>query len=65
MFLTNQKKIRKSEIFTTFEKIHRSVINNLKSKETKNQINPHLLYFVNSYFHNYEPSPLILHQHRI
>ena len=28
-------KIRKSEIFTTFEKIHRSFINNLKSEETK------------------------------
>ena len=28
-------KIRKSEIFTTFEKIHRSFINSLKSEETK------------------------------
>ena len=31
-------KIRQSEIFTTFEKIHRSFINNLKSEETKSQI---------------------------
>ena len=30
-----QDKIRKSKIFTTFEKIHRSFINNLKSDETK------------------------------
>ena len=28
-------KIRKSEIFTTFKKIHRSFLNNLKSEETK------------------------------
>ena len=45
-------KIRKSEIFTTFEKIHRSFINNLKSEETKSQIKGHISYFANSYFYN-------------
>ena len=34
-FSIQPHKIRKSEIFTTFEKIHRSFINNLKSEETK------------------------------
>ena len=58
-------KNRKSEIFTTFEKIHRSFINNLKSEETKNQIKAHLSYFANSYFYNYKPSPHILRQHRV
>ena len=37
-FSVQQHKIRKSEIFITFEKIHRSFINNLKSDETKSQI---------------------------
>ena len=58
-------KIRKSEIFTTFEKIHRSFINNLKSEETKSQIKAHLSYLANSYFYNYKPSPHILCQHRV
>ena len=57
-------KIRKSEIFTTFEKIHRSFFNNFKSEETKIQIKVHLLYLANSYF-NYKPSPRILSQHRV
>ena len=56
-------KIRKSKIFTTFEKTHRSFINNLKSEETKNQIKAHLLYLANSYFYNYKPAPRILRQH--
>ena len=58
-------KIRKSEIFTTFKKIHHSFINNLKSEETKRQIKAHLSYIANSYFYNYKPSPRILRQHRV
>ena len=58
-------KIQKSEIFTTFEKIHRSFLNNLKSEETKRQIKAHLSYLANSYFHNYKPSPRILREHRV
>ena len=57
--------IRISEIFTTFEKIHRSFLNNLKSEETKSQIKAHLSYLANSYFYDYKPSPRILRQHRI
>ena len=55
-------KIRKFEILTTFEKIHNSLINNLESEETKNQIRAHLTYLANSYFYNYKPSPRILRQ---
>ena len=64
-FSIQPDKIRKFEIFTTFEKIDRSFINNLKSKETKSQIKAHLLSFANSYFYNCKPSPRILHQHRV
>ena len=53
-------KIRKSEIFTTFEKIHRSFLNNFKSDKIKSQIKAHLSYLTNSYFYNYKPSPRIL-----
>ena len=54
-FSIQPDKIRKSEIFTTFEKIHRSFLNNLKSEETKSQIKAHLSYLANSYFYNYKP----------
>ena len=64
-FSIQPDKIRKSEIFTTFEKIHGCFINNLKSEETKNHIKAHLSYLANSHFYNYEPSPRILRQHRI
>ena len=64
-FSIQPDKIRKSEIFTTFEKIHCSFINNLKSEETKNQIKVHLLYLANSCFYNYKPSPHILCQNCI
>ena len=64
-FSTQPDKIQKSEIFTTFEMIHRSFLNNLKSEETKIQIKAHLSYLANSYFYNYKPSSCILRQHRI
>ena len=62
-FSIQPDKIRKSKIFSAFEKIHRSFINNLKSEETKSQIKVHLSYLANSYFYNYKPSPRILRQH--
>ena len=34
-FSIQPDKIRKSEVFATFEKINRSFLNNLKSEETK------------------------------
>ena len=51
-FSIQPDKIRKSEIFTTFEMFHCSFINNLKLEETKSQIKAHLLYLANSYFFN-------------
>ena len=64
-FSIQPDKIRKCEIFTTFEKIHCSFLNNLKSEETKSQIKAHISYLANSYFYNDKPSPCILRQHRI
>ena len=63
-FSIQPDKIRKSEIFTTFEKIHLLFLNNLKSEETKSQIEAHISYLANSYFYNYKNSPTILRQHR-
>ena len=53
------------EIFTTFEKIHRLFLNNLKSEGIKSQIKAHLSYLRTSYFYNYKPSPRTLRQHRV
>ena len=64
-FSIQPDKIRKCEIFTTFEKIHCSFLNNLKSEETKSQIKAHISYLANSYFYNDKPSPCILRQNRI
>ena len=64
-FSIQPDKIRKSEIFATFEKIHRSFLYNLKSEETKTQIKVHLSYLANSYFYNCKPSPCILRQNRV
>ena len=64
-FSIQPHKLRKFKIVTTFEKIHCSFINNLKSEETKSQIKVHLLYLANSYFYNFKPSPRILRQHRV
>ena len=64
-FSIQPDKIRKSEIFTTFEKIHRSFLNNLKSEETKSQIKAHLSYLANSYFYDYKLSSRILRQHHV
>ena len=49
-FSIQPDKIQKSEIFTTFEKIHCWFLNNLKSEETKSQIKVHLSYLANSIF---------------
>ena len=62
-FSIQPNKIRNSEIFITFEKIHRSFFNNLKSEETKSQIKAHLSYLANYYFYNCKSSPPILRQH--
>ena len=64
-FSIQPDKTRKSEIFTTFEEIHRSFLSNLKSEETKTQIKAHLSYLANSYFYDYKPSPRILRQYRV
>ena len=64
-FSIQPDKIWKSKIFTTFEKIHCSFLNNLKSEETKSQIKAYFLYLANSYFYNSKASPCILCQHRI
>ena len=64
-FYIQPNEIRKSKVFTNFEKIHRSFVNNLKSEKTNNQIKSYLLYLANSYFYDSKPSPRILHQHCI
>ena len=64
-FSIQPDKIRISEIFTTFEKIHCSFLNNLKFEETQSQIKAYLSYLANSCFYNFKPSTGILRQHRV
>ena len=64
-FSIQPDKVRKPEMFTTFEKIHCSFLNKHKSKEIKSQIKAHLSYPANSYFYNYKPSSRILRQYRV
>ena len=64
-FSIQPDKIWRSEILTSFGKIHRLFLNNLKSDETKSQIKAHRSYLANSYFYNYKPSPRILRQRRV
>ena len=64
-FLIQPDNIGKSEIFTTLDKICRSILNNLKSKETKSLIKVHLSHLANSSFYNYKPFRHILRQHRV
>ena len=54
-FSIQPDKIRKSKIFTTFEKIHRLFLNKRKSN----------VILGNPFFHNYKSSPRILHQHHV
>ena len=45
-FLIHPDKIRKSDIFTIFEKIHYLLLNNLNFKKTKSQIKAHLSFLL-------------------
>ena len=58
-------KLRKSDIFITFQKIHHLFINKLKSKESISQVKTPLSYLANSYIYNYKSSPPVLLQHHV
>ena len=58
-------KIWNYEIWTTFEKVHCSFLNNLKSEENKIQIKADLSFLANSCFCNYKSSPRIPRQNHI
>ena len=64
-FSIQPDKVQKSEIFTTFPKIHRCSINNLHSEETNSQAKAHLSYLANSYFYSYKPSSRTLREHHL
>ena len=65
IFQSNQIKFENPKSSIPLKRfIVRSLLNNLKSEETKIQIKVHLSYLANSYFYNYKPSSRILRQHR-
>ena len=63
--LSNQIKFEYLKSSLPSQKTDRSFINNVNSKETKNQIKAHLSYLADSYFHDCKLSPRILRQHHI
>ena len=58
-------KLHKSDIFSTFESIHRLLTSNIKTEELKNSLKADMSQLANSYYYNYRPSPRTLRHHRI
>ena len=57
--------LNKSDIFTSFESIHRFLTQNLKDEINKPQLKAQLSHLANTYFYNYNPSRRTLHQHKV
>lgn len=64
-FSIQSEKLRQFGILTTFEKIYRSFINNLKLNATKRRVKDHLFYLANSYSFRYKPSPPVFCRYRV
>lgn len=64
-FSIQSEKLRQFGTFTTFEKIYRSFINNLKLDMTKRQVKAHLFYLANLHSFRYKPSPHVFCWYRV
>ena len=64
-FSIQSEKLCQFGTFTTFKKIYRSFINNLKLDMTKRQVKAHLFYLANSYSFRYKPSPHVICWYRV
>ena len=57
--------LKKSDVFTSFENIHRFLSKNLIDEANKPQLKAEISHMTHTYFSNYKPSRRILHQHNI
>ena len=58
-------KLRKTNVFVSFEMIHRFLREDLKNNTDKPVLKAQLSHLANSYIHNYQPSRSTLTKHRI
>ena len=58
-------KLRKTDVFVSFEMIHRVLREDLKNDVDKTTLKAQLSHLVNSYVHNYQPTRSSLIKHRI
>ena len=58
-------KLRKTDVFVSFEMIHRFLREDLKNNADKPALKAQLSQLANSYIHNYQPSRSTLTKHRI
>ena len=59
------KQLRKSEVFTTFNLIHRFLRSELSSNQYENTLKTDISYLTNNYYSNYYPSLNTLKKHKI
>ena len=58
-------KLRKTDVFVSFEMIHRFLREDLKNDADKPTLKAQLSHLANSYVHNYQPSRSTIVKHRI
>ena len=59
------KQLRKTEVFTTFDMIHRFLRSKLSSNQFENALKTNILYLANNYYSNYRPLLNTLKKHKI
>ena len=63
--LFRKKKLRKTEVFTTFDMIHRFLISELCSNQFEKALKTDISYLANDYYSKYPPSLSTLKNHKI
>ena len=58
-------KLRKTDVFVSFEMIHRFLLEDLKNDADKPTLKAQLSHLANWYVHNYQPSRSTIAKHRI
>ena len=59
------KQLRKTEVFTTFDMIHRFLRSELSRNQFENALKTNISYLANNYYSNYRPSLNTLKKHKI
>ena len=57
--------VNKTDVFTTFELIHRTMTKDLKAEKNSSELKAQISYIANSYVNSYKPSQATLRKHGI